>query len=240
MSNTMCFWNKVSRSGDVMIGPLTVRAKVAAYKTPDYYSAAYVTSRGWTIRTSAADNEWRSVCWSPELGLFVAVSTNGTGNRVMTSPMNDCVRRQGDTMTGNLVTQALSATTGAFSDNITMAATKTVDGVDISGLDRLFIKAGHYIGDGNDNREIDISVDMLSKYRKFLLIKCTDGANKAVFRHHWHTGDACSAFDDVQDYSDHIQAWTANGFQVGANARVNAVDKTYFYFVIWTDSTFST
>jgi hypothetical protein len=40
----------------------------------------------WTLRTSAADNVWRSVCWSPELSLFVAVSNTGTGNRVMTSP----------------------------------------------------------------------------------------------------------------------------------------------------------
>ena len=40
----------------------------------------------WTIRTSAADNLWYSVCWSPELTLFVAVAFSGTGNRVMTSP----------------------------------------------------------------------------------------------------------------------------------------------------------
>ena len=40
----------------------------------------------WTIRASAADNQWRSVCWSPELGLFCAVASSGAGNRVMTSP----------------------------------------------------------------------------------------------------------------------------------------------------------
>ena len=40
----------------------------------------------WTSRTSAADNQWRSVCWSPELSLFCAVAASGTGNRVMTSP----------------------------------------------------------------------------------------------------------------------------------------------------------
>jgi hypothetical protein len=37
----------------------------------------------WTSRSSAADNEWRSVTYGN--GLFVAVSSNGT-NRVMTSP----------------------------------------------------------------------------------------------------------------------------------------------------------
>ena len=38
----------------------------------------------WTIRTSAADNSWLSVCYGN--GLFVAVAITGTGNRVMTSP----------------------------------------------------------------------------------------------------------------------------------------------------------
>ena len=40
----------------------------------------------WTIRVSAEDNDWRSVCWSPELGLFCAVARSGTDDRVMTSP----------------------------------------------------------------------------------------------------------------------------------------------------------
>jgi predicted RecA/RadA family phage recombinase len=38
----------------------------------------------WTIRTSAADNDWRAVTYGN--GLFVAVARTGTGNRVMTSP----------------------------------------------------------------------------------------------------------------------------------------------------------
>lgn len=38
----------------------------------------------WMTRTSAADNQWRSVTYGN--GLFVAVSDTGAGNRVMTSP----------------------------------------------------------------------------------------------------------------------------------------------------------
>jgi predicted RecA/RadA family phage recombinase len=38
----------------------------------------------WTIRTSASDNSWRSVTYGN--GLFVAVSSDGSGDRVMTSP----------------------------------------------------------------------------------------------------------------------------------------------------------
>jgi hypothetical protein len=40
----------------------------------------------WTGRLAAQDNQWRSVCWSPELGIFVAVAVTGINNRVMTSP----------------------------------------------------------------------------------------------------------------------------------------------------------
>jgi hypothetical protein len=40
----------------------------------------------WYIRTSATNNNWISVCWSPELSIFCAVSYTGTNNRVMTSP----------------------------------------------------------------------------------------------------------------------------------------------------------
>jgi hypothetical protein len=39
----------------------------------------------WTSRAEAEANQWRDICWSPELDLFAAVSSNGT-NRVMTSP----------------------------------------------------------------------------------------------------------------------------------------------------------
>ena len=38
----------------------------------------------WTTRTSAFDNDWYSICWSPKLGLFVAVANSGT-SQVMTS-----------------------------------------------------------------------------------------------------------------------------------------------------------
>ena len=48
-------------------------------------AAGYIVNN-WTTRTSAADNSWITVCWSPELSLFVAVADTGTGNRIMTSP----------------------------------------------------------------------------------------------------------------------------------------------------------
>jgi hypothetical protein len=39
----------------------------------------------WTSRASILDNDWTSVCWSNDLDIFMAVSSSGTGNRVMSS-----------------------------------------------------------------------------------------------------------------------------------------------------------
>ncbi len=46
----------------------------------------YVAGSPFLLSSSAVDNAWRCICWSPELGIFAAVATTGTGNRVMTSP----------------------------------------------------------------------------------------------------------------------------------------------------------
>ena len=44
----------------------------------------YTVGINWTSQTSAADNDWLSVAYGN--GLFVAVASTGTGNRVMSSP----------------------------------------------------------------------------------------------------------------------------------------------------------
>ena len=61
---------------------------IGAYEGPSlkWKDDRVLPGGAWKLRTSAADNQWLSVCWSPELSLFVAVSISGLGNRVMTSP----------------------------------------------------------------------------------------------------------------------------------------------------------
>ena len=44
------------------------------------------TGTTWTTQTSAADNNWTSICYASSIPLLVAVANSGTGNRVMTSP----------------------------------------------------------------------------------------------------------------------------------------------------------
>jgi len=55
-------------------------------RTRASYASAEACVGTWTARSSATEgNSWCSVCWSPELSIFVAVAYAGT-NRVMTSP----------------------------------------------------------------------------------------------------------------------------------------------------------
>jgi hypothetical protein len=54
--------------------------------TPVSFNLTTPSSISWVSRTSAANNNWTSIAWSSTLGLFIAVSSTGSGNRVMTSP----------------------------------------------------------------------------------------------------------------------------------------------------------
>jgi len=55
-----------------------------AYPSLNPLSSGVKAVDNWTIRTATQSNEWSSICWSPELGLFVAISWYGT-NQIMTS-----------------------------------------------------------------------------------------------------------------------------------------------------------
>jgi hypothetical protein len=65
---------------------LMVRNRELMFKSLESTSTLAVRAvTTWATKVSAADNQWRAVCWSPELGIFAAVALTGTANRVMTS-----------------------------------------------------------------------------------------------------------------------------------------------------------
>jgi hypothetical protein len=70
---------------DVGTGPseIPLNSDVESAFTPRRLLGEMAT-RNWTARSAAEANGWRSVTWSPDLGLFCAVSFDGT-NKVMTS-----------------------------------------------------------------------------------------------------------------------------------------------------------
>ena len=80
----------------------------------------------WTSRTSAADNQWYSVAYGN--GLWVAVSGDGSGNRVMTSGFSEIndVQNINIMQGGRTINMGLSVPTG----NITCStgATNMTDG----------------------------------------------------------------------------------------------------------------
>jgi hypothetical protein len=79
--------NSISAVGMCRNGESTERSQALSVS---YYPVSSPPPSGvtWTIRSSAADNDWTSVTWGGPAGseTFVAVADSGTGNRVMTSP----------------------------------------------------------------------------------------------------------------------------------------------------------
>jgi hypothetical protein len=58
-----------------------------AYPLPDPTSAGVKAVQTWNASSSiGTTNQWRGVCWSPQLRIFVAVASTGSLNRAATSP----------------------------------------------------------------------------------------------------------------------------------------------------------
>ena len=87
------------------------------------------TGISWTNRSAAADNQWRSVTYGN--GLFVAVATSGTGNRVMTSP--DGITWTSRTSAANLNWRSITYGNGLFvavsSDGVQANIMTSPDGI---------------------------------------------------------------------------------------------------------------
>jgi hypothetical protein len=57
-----------------------------AYPSLNPLSNGNLAVSTWTGRTAPEANSWNSVCWSPQLRIFVAVASSGTNGRIMISP----------------------------------------------------------------------------------------------------------------------------------------------------------
>jgi hypothetical protein len=87
------------------------------------------------------------------------------------------------------------------------------------------VKVGTYTGNGADSRGItDVG------FRPHLVI-VKGGSNIAPWRIRQMAGDIAAGFGGV-DSSDRIQEMLNDGFQVGANAQVNANGTVYYYVAI--------
>lgn len=95
------------------------------------------------------------------------------------------------------------------------------------------IITGSYIGNGVDNRNIDIGINLLSKNNVFAFTKTSTGGEPATWRSDIHSGDIASFLHAAADATNQIQAFTSTGFQIGNDNNVNFNGRVYRYVVIW-------
>ncbi len=98
------------------------------------------------------------------------------------------------------------------------------------------IKTGTYIGNGADNRNINIGVDLASKSNVYVIVKCSTEAGTGYHRIEYGQGDKSMVFSKGLDENDKIQAFTATGFQIGSSSAINLHDMTYRYIAFWEES----
>ncbi|MBA7518476.1 hypothetical protein ES705_10546 [subsurface metagenome] len=94
------------------------------------------------------------------------------------------------------------------------------------------IKTGSYTGNGIDNRNIDIGVNLLEKSFKWVVIK----ANSTIAGCHKPSslaGDAAQFFVNSANSDDIIQSFTATGFQVGSDSYANYNGTVFQWVAIW-------
>ncbi|MDP1688979.1 MAG: tail fiber domain-containing protein [bacterium] len=81
-------WKAVTYGTPIINGVATTTFVAVANTAVGDLNAVMTSPTGrtgtWTMRIAAADNNWQAIAYGS--GLFVAVSTGGSGNRIMTSP----------------------------------------------------------------------------------------------------------------------------------------------------------
>ena len=97
---------------------------------------------------------------------------------------------------------------------------------------RAMIKTGTYTGNGADNRNINIGVALSLKANAWVIIR-KNAAIRPYFRIEYGQGDLTMSYESEVDLADLIQMWTATGFQIGADARLNDVGVLFRYIAVW-------
>lgn len=97
---------------------------------------------------------------------------------------------------------------------------------------RAMILTGTYLGNGVDDRNIDIGIDLAAKNHPYVIITPNSGG-RAMHRIEYGQGDSSMRYDNIGFLPNCIQAFTSTGFQIGDTAEVNSNGVTYAYIVFW-------
>lgn len=95
------------------------------------------------------------------------------------------------------------------------------------------IKTGIYTGNGVDNHNIDIGVNLAAKSNVMIMLKVCDDDFEARWRIEYGQGDLSHSFHVQLSLVNYIQALTATGFQVGDTIQVNDNGKDFMYCAFW-------
>jgi len=104
---------------------------------------------------------------------------------------------------------------------------------------RARIKTGTYTGDGADDRNINIGVNLAAMSNPVLIINSAEtGVGKpATLRTEHAQGLPSYPLDSTQTDDNMIQAFTATGFQIGSHGNVNTNNYLYVYVAMWEEVT---
>lgn len=100
---------------------------------------------------------------------------------------------------------------------------------------RAKILVGSYTGNGVDNRNIDVGIDLSSKGDVFVFVHSTTTAWTPLVRMEMGQGDLSKPTGAFAELADRIQSITSTGFQVGINQRINENIRVFRYIVIWSE-----
>ena len=105
---------------------------------------------------------------------------------------------------------------------------------DTTRADICKIITGSYTGDGNDNRTINIGINLAAKSNVCVMVKKRDNES-GVFRIEYAQGDLGMYFVASTDIANLIQSFAATGFIIGSHTAVNHDTWTFRYIVFYTE-----
>ena len=106
--------------------------------------------------------------------------------------------------------------------------------VDTHRADACMTKTGTYTGNGADNRDINIGVNLAAKQNVTVFVKAELGT-ATIWRTEYGQGDVSYFGDATADLADKIQSFTATRFQVGSTDHCNGAGQIIRYAAFWTE-----
>jgi hypothetical protein len=162
----------------------------------------------WIWNNSTHGNCWKSTSMAGDLSFDWNAGSQGA-NRIQSLGVNTFQVGTDNNVNANGVTYYAVA----FRDDNT---------------DDIYI--GTYAGNGNDDRNLDLSCGFTPDYA---MVQNTDGTNQAIFKTSTLAGDAsfrCNVGDGI--VANYIQDLIEDGIQLGTNSRVNANGDNYYVFLL--------